>query len=80
MIGIFKALFYMFFVLVVAQLVNFLYGFLIFYIKKRRNLNTENNSDISVKMLQCDKCKIYIAKNEAYIVDGKTYCSKDHSI
>lgn len=79
MFGIIKAVLYMFFVLFIAQIVSFVYNFLMFYLKKKKDSNNQNVSDISVKMLQCDKCKIYISKNEAYIVDGKIYCNKDHA-
>jgi uncharacterized protein len=80
MIGIIKAVFYMLFVLLIAQIVNFIYSFLVFYVKKRKNYVDKHNSNVSLNMLQCDKCKVFISKNEAYMSNGKVYCSKDHSV
>ncbi len=78
MIGVIKAIIYMLFVLFVVQALTSCVNFLFFYLKKKRDLQDKNVSDIAVKMLQCDKCGIYMSKDEAYTNDGKFYCSKDH--
>lgn len=79
MIGLIKGLFYMVFVLVIVQGINFLYNFIIFYFKNKKNNDHNSNSNISLSMLQCEKCKTYISKSEAYILNGKVYCKKEHA-
>jgi hypothetical protein len=79
MIGLIKGLIYMIFALLVAQFVNFIYGLVIFYLKKKKNVNSDVNSDISLNMLQCKKCKLYVSKSDAYIVNGEIFCKKEHS-
>lgn len=79
MIGIIKAILYMIFALVIAQIVSFFYNFIIFYLKKNKKSSDNVGSEVSVSMLQCDKCKVYISKSEAYIIDGKVYCKKEHA-
>ncbi|HIH2763762.1 MAG TPA: PP0621 family protein [Candidatus Azoamicus sp.] len=79
MIGLIKGLFYMIFVLIIMQGFNFLYNFIMFYFKNKKKNENNFDSNISLNMLQCEKCKIYISKSEAYILNGKIYCKKDHS-
>ncbi|HFL8819373.1 MAG TPA: hypothetical protein V7792_00490 [Candidatus Azoamicus sp. OHIO2] len=52
-------------------IIKFLYS--LFY-KKNNPLEQKSQA---LKMLQCDKCKIYITKTDATIINGKTFC-KDH--
>lgn len=50
----------------------------IYFSKKtesKENLNQEKNE---LKMTQCEKCKIYIPKSEAFIKNGKIFCKKDY--
>lgn len=78
MIAILKALFYMVFIFFVAQAVNFFYNFLFFYFKKNKSKSASKEVD-SLNMLQCDKCKTYVLKSEAYFLNGKIFCKKEHS-
>lgn len=76
MLGIIKGFIYMVFVLILAQVVNFFYSFIVFYFKKKHINN--DDKDLSLNMVQCDKCKVYISKSEAFYYDGKFFCKKDH--
>lgn len=79
MIGIIKGILYMIFALVLAQFVNFLYNFISFYFRKKNSLKENVESNISLSMIQCEKCKTYIAKSDAYFSNGKFFCKKEHS-
>ncbi|HIH2762819.1 MAG TPA: PP0621 family protein [Candidatus Azoamicus sp.] len=81
MIGLIKGFIYMVFAILIAQAIGFLYNFVIFYLKKKniKDSNTASNSEMSLNMLQCEKCKLYVSKSEAYIIDGKVFCKKEHS-
>lgn len=78
MIGVIKGLFYMIIALFIAQGVNFFYNFIIFYLRKKKS-NLANEDKKSLDMLQCETCKTYVSKSEAYIINGKTFCKKEHA-
>jgi uncharacterized protein len=42
--------------------------------------NEEDKSDKSniEDMVQCDHCAVHLPRSEAFLVDGKIYCSKAH--
>lgn len=81
MIGLIKGFIYMVFAILIAQAISFFYNFVIFYLKKKniKDSSTAFNSEISLNMLQCEKCKLYVSKSEAYIINGKVFCKKEHS-
>jgi len=82
LVGFLKSLLYMLLFFFVFRLFSYLFRFIYFFKSRRfkkndENVNTEN--DYALKMLQCEKCKVYVAKSEAYIHNGKVYCKKDHA-
>lgn len=81
MIGLIKGFIYMVFAILIAQAIGIIYNFIIFYFKKKniKSSDTSSNSEVSLNMLQCEKCKLYVTKSEAYIVNGKIFCKKEHS-
>ncbi|HIH2763771.1 MAG TPA: PP0621 family protein [Candidatus Azoamicus sp.] len=81
MIGLIKGFIYMVFVILIAQAIGVIYNFIIFYFRKKniKSSNTSSNSEVSLNMLQCEKCKLYVTKSEAYIINGKVFCKKEHS-
>jgi uncharacterized protein len=79
MLGLIKGFIYMVFALVIAQIINFIYNFIIFYFKKKTPNIQKSNSEVSLNMLQCEKCKLYVSKSDAYIINGKVFCKKEHS-
>ena len=48
-------------------------------------LDTERNNDTKSKssdvedMVQCEHCAIHLPRSEAFLVNGKIYCSKNHN-
>ena len=38
----------------------------------------QKDDKITQDMVKCSECGTYIAKTNAYIVNGKTYCKKEH--
>ena len=72
-----------FFFLVLKVLTYFL-KFFLFFKNKNNNLNGDglNNSDHinSLNMLQCEKCKIYLPKDDGLYHKGKFFCKKEHII
>lgn len=81
MIGLIKGFIYMVFAILIAQAIGIVYNFIIFYFKKKstKSSNMSSNSEVSLNMLQCEKCKLYVTKGEAYIINGKVFCKKEHS-
>ncbi len=79
MLGLIKGFIYMIFALLIAQIINFIYNFIIFYFKKKAANIPQSNSEVSLNMLQCEKCKIYVSKSDAHIVNGKVFCKKEHA-
>lgn len=73
--GLIKSLLYMFIFFMFLRFSNFIIKFIysLFY-KKHSNFEQQNQA---LKMLQCDKCKIFITPTDAHISNGKTFC-KDH--
>ena len=72
----------LFFLLLKA--LSYLIKFFIFIKNKNTNL-TENDLDkkdslSSLNMIQCEKCKIYISKEEAKYYNGKAFCKKEHFV
>jgi len=81
MIGLIKGFIYMVFAILIAQAIGVIYNFIFFYFRKKniKSSNTSSNSEVSLNMLQCEKCKLYVTKSEAYIINGKIFCKKEHS-
>lgn len=79
MLGLIKGFIYMIFALLIAQIINFIYNFIIFYFKKKAANISQSSSEVSLNMLQCEKCKIYVSKSDAHIVNGKVFCKKEHA-
>lgn len=44
------------------------------------NSTVDKNSDshTTEDMVQCSRCAIHLPRSEAFLVNGKLYCSKDH--
>lgn len=83
-LGIIKSLIYMLAFFVIMRIAAYIFEliyFLFFNKKKNTNENDKNLNENSntVKMIQCEKCKTYISKSEAYTSNGKTFCKKEHS-
>lgn len=74
-VGLIKSILYMFIFFMFLRLSNFIIKFIysLFY---KKNTNTEEQNH-ALKMLQCEKCKIFITPADAHIINGKTFC-KDH--
>ncbi|MDE6886374.1 MAG: hypothetical protein K2P17_05005 [Helicobacteraceae bacterium] len=47
--------------------------YFIFFRKKKTEF--ESSDEISFDMIECEKCKTFISKNEAISKGGKHYCS-----
>ena len=83
-IGLLKSLLYMFLFFFFIQFFGYIARFIYFFLNKKLHKNNiDSNADIknknALKMFQCEKCKIYIVKSEAYILNGKVFCKKEHS-
>lgn len=82
-ISILKYLIYMLAFFIVMRLVGYIFQLIYFlFFNKNKNHKKESNAEDdtnTVKMLQCEKCKTYISKSEAYISNGKIFCKKEHS-
>lgn len=80
-IGIFKYLIYMLVFVIVMRLAGYIFQLIYFLFFKKNNQNIINNTENekALKMLQCEKCKTYISKSEAYASKGKFFCKKEHS-
>lgn len=83
LIGLIKSIIFMFFFYYFLKFLSFFTKFIYFFFKKKylnENFNdNENKTDSTIKMLQCEKCKIYILKTDAYIYNGRVFCKKEHS-
>lgn len=81
-IAILKYLIYMLAFLIIMRLAGYIFQlvYFLFFNKNytQNKIHPEDELD-TVKMLQCDKCKTYISKSEAYTLKGKTFCKKEHS-
>lgn len=78
-IGIIKSVFYMLSFYFLIKLFSYIFKFIIFLKNKKLNKNNnEINENKTLKMLQCENCKIYVVKSEAYICNGKIFCKKEH--
>ncbi len=81
-IGFLKSLLFMFLFFFFIRLFNYIFKFIFFFLNnkvKKDNSDMTLKNDCTLKMLQCEKCKIYIAKTEAFILNGKVFCKKEHS-
>ena len=61
-------------------LAGLLYGVYYIFFKKQNILTKskkENLKKNSETMVECTKCETYISANEALLVDGKYFCSKE---
>jgi len=61
-------------------LVGLLYAVYYVFFKKKNILTKskkENLKKSSETMIECTQCKTYISVNEALLVDGKYFCSKE---
>lgn len=70
----------LFFLLI--RMLGYLIKFFIFLKNKNNNLN-DNDLDkkeslSSLNMVQCEKCKIYLSKEEAQYYKGKPFCKEEH--
>ena len=82
MAGILKSILYMIVFIFVLNILTRVFKFILFFVTQRfKNEIKENDSfekNDALKMLQCEKCKTYIIKSEAHIIDGKIFCKKNH--
>jgi len=81
-VGLLKSLLYMFLFFLIIRVFSYMFKFIFFFgNKKFQNNKTSESVDqnYALNMLQCEKCKIYVSKSEAYIFNGKVYCKKDHA-
>lgn len=64
-------------ILVVGAVIFFVY--VAFFKKRVENSNnkTTKKDDESDIMLECPKCKTYIAKDDAILSNGRYFCSKE---
>lgn len=55
-------------------------AYLVFFRKKRENVENDNSSILkkdSETMVECVKCSTFISPKEALIKNGKFYCSNE---
>lgn len=45
-------------------------------VKNSEHTNAEDPQDEN--MVQCAHCAIHLPRSEAFLIDGKVYCSKNH--
>ncbi len=75
-----KSLLYMLLFYFVIQMCVYIFKFVYFFISRKHNKNIPSNDQPNaLNMLQCDKCKIYVVKSEAYMLNGKIFCKKEHA-
>lgn len=85
MIIVLKSLVFFLFLFLFMRLLDYFFKFLL-YLKNRNisnkdNVGSDDSKELdSLSMLQCDKCKIYVLKSDAYFYNGKVYCKKEHSV
>ncbi|HIH2762507.1 MAG TPA: PP0621 family protein [Candidatus Azoamicus sp. MARI] len=82
-IAILKSLIYMLAFLIIMRLAGYVFQ-LIYFLFFNKDKNYKKNehypeNEVAVKMLQCEKCKTYISKSDAYTSNGKNFCKKEHS-
>ena len=61
-------------------LAGLLYAVYFMYFKKTNSINQKSKKDLdktSETMVECKKCGTYISADEALIVDGNYFCSKE---
>ncbi|MGP1580971.1 MAG: PP0621 family protein [Wolinella sp.] len=63
--------------ILLALLAAFIYYVFIRKPKELREERGENGEKAEEIMLECDRCGVYVSKQESFIVDGKFYCSKE---
>ncbi|HIH2763138.1 MAG TPA: PP0621 family protein [Candidatus Azoamicus sp.] len=83
-IAILKSLIYMLAFLIIMRIAGYIFQLIYFlFFNKNKNYKKDEkypeDEITTVKMLQCEKCKTYISKSEAYTSNGKTFCKKEHS-
>ncbi len=79
-----KSLICMFLFFLLIKFINYIIKFIYFY-KKNTSVNVDDNLsnekiNSNLSMLQCETCKVYIIKSEAYFHKGKVFCKKEHAI
>ena len=79
-IGILKSLLYMVIFLFFIRFINYIIRLFLFLKNKPNIIEKESDLTSSLNMLQCEKCKTYVLKSEAYFINGKVYCKKEHSL
>lgn len=42
------------------------------------DVNSKSNAESVENMVQCASCQVHLPRSEAFLVDGKFYCSKAH--
>ncbi len=59
--------------LIVIVIVIAVVYYIFFRKTTKKNIKNENENE----MIECEKCKIYISKDEAIMSNGRYYCSKE---
>ena len=78
-IGIIKYLLFMILFYFFIKIIGYILKFIVFFKKNNFNSSQDNdNLNNTLKMLQCENCKIYVSKSDAYIYNGKIFCKKEH--
>lgn len=78
-IGIMKYILFMILFYFFLKIIIYILKFVVFF--KKNSFNSSQNQDDltnTLKMLQCENCKIYISKSDAYIHNGRIFCKKEH--
>ncbi len=84
-LGFLKSLLFMLIFVYFIRLLGYVFKFVYYFNNKSFN-NRAQHADASIikdsalKMLQCEKCRVYVAKSEAYVLGGKIFCKKEHSL
>lgn len=81
-INFIRSVVYILIFFLLLRMIGYVLGFIYFVVTKKykKDKNVINlNQTYALKMLQCEKCKVYIMKSEAYFLNGKVYCKKEHA-
>ena len=63
---------------ILAFLVVIFLVYILFFKKNREaNIKDKKNEEIADTMVECPKCKTYVAKDDAILSNGKYFCSKE---
>lgn len=75
---IIKSLLFTFFFIIFLQMITYIFR-VVYMVIFKKNTNIKNDDQNTIKMTQCETCKTYILKSEAYMNNGKIYCKKEHA-